>query len=122
MEEWRPVVGFEGLYDVSSHGRIRTVAHQVNYKNIKKRTIPSRLRSTKALLKGYPAVNLSNGKITKMRTVHVMVLEAFVGPRPSQAHDGFHEDGNPLNARLDNLQWKEKKYVKRASIARALRG
>jgi hypothetical protein len=107
-EKWLPVVGHEGFYEVSDHGRVRTIERQVNYKNIKTRTIPGRIRSTNALLKGYPAVNLSCGNKTKMRTVHVMVLEAFVGPRPSAAHEVCHGDGNPRNNFLSNLRWGTK--------------
>jgi hypothetical protein len=111
-EAWRSVVGFEGFYEVSNFGRVRTVQREVNYKNIKTRTIPSKIRSTNALLKGYPAVNLSKEGKTKMRLVHVMVLEAFEGPKPTPAHEGCHADGNPLNNVLDNLRWGTRKENK----------
>ncbi len=48
----------------------------------------------------YPFVGIANAN----RLVHQVVLEAFVGPRPSGFH-GCHNDGNPLNSNLDNLRW-----------------
>ena len=124
IEEWRAVVGFEGFYEVSNLGRVRSVVREVNYKNIKMRTMKSKIRSTNGRLKGYPAVNLSMHGTSKMRTVHIMVLEAFVGPRPSPAHDGCHSDGNPINNLLGNLKWgtKLENMADRAEHGKTARG
>lgn len=117
MERWLPVVGFEGLYEVSDEGRVRSLTHLVPCRGGATRTVHGRIRSSAGLLKGYPAVNLSAGRRTQMRTVHVMVLEAFVGPRPTAAHEGCHGDGNPLNCRLANLRWGTKAENKSDSFA-----
>jgi len=78
-----------------------------NRNGTKKLDIPRqskpRIRST------YPAVGLwKNGKQTS-ESVHIMVLETFVGPRPAPNFQAAHLDGNPLNPRLENLQWTTKK-------------
>jgi hypothetical protein len=52
--------------------------------------------------KKYLAVALTGGV---QRKVHLLVLEAFIGPRP-EGHQGAHENGNKLDNRLDNLRWK----------------
>ncbi len=91
-EEWRPVVGYEGLYEVSDTGRVRSLrANKI-----------MRLQHHQQF--GYKILTLSgHGKrITKL--IHVMVLTTFVGPRP----DGLvacHNDGNPANNTLANLRW-----------------
>lgn len=84
MEKWKIVVGFD-TYTVSDLGRVR---------NIK----------TGKLLKPrcdrYPHVALNRVE----RTVHILVLEAFVGPRP-EGMLGLHGDDDPLNNKLVNLRW-----------------
>lgn len=92
QEEWRDVPGYEGLYRVSSQGQVYS-AHRGG----------RRLRLSPRS-KGYRAVVLSRGGVTRTRLVHQLVLEAFIGPRP----EGFvtrHLDGNPANNALDNLRW-----------------
>lgn len=63
---------------------------------------PMRMRCR--LRSGYYAVNLSDGTDRVCESVHVLVLETFVGPRPD-GMEGAHNDGNPLNCRRDNLRW-----------------
>lgn len=92
-EEWRAVPGFEGLYEVSDLGRVRRVGGRV-------------LRQARAG-RGYPAVALSScGEVTT-KTVHRMVLAAFVGPCPL-GKEGCHNDGDRANNRLANLRYDTK--------------
>jgi len=102
LEEWRPVSGYEGVYSVSSLGNIRRDA---GGQGARRGHI---LRATVMKSNGYLRVALVvNGKqIT--RTVHSLVLEAFVGPFP----DGMeccHGDGDRTNACLSNLSWATSK-------------
>lgn len=90
MENWRAIEDFAGLYEVSDAGSVRRV-------------------DTGNLLKpyyrgGYPCVSLKNGKRKRCTAVHLLVLEAFVGPRPAK-RQGAHLDGNEANAALSNLAW-----------------
>lgn len=97
METWKSVVGFEGLYDVSSEGRVRSVARRGV-------SVRARCRKTTTLTGGYQRiVLLKNGKrYNKM--VHRLVIEAFRGPRDDGALVR-HLDGSPGNNRLENLEW-----------------
>jgi HNH endonuclease len=54
---------------------------------------------------GYRVIKLRENRRYAHKGVHVLVLMAFVGPRPSEKHEGCHNDGNPGNDRLDNLRW-----------------
>ena len=96
-EIWRPVVGYEGAYEVSSHGRV---------KSLSRTTTRGGILSLKIAHKrgGYPiAALVMNGKqIT--RSVHSLVAESFIGER-RPGMDVRHLDGNPLNARLENLAY-----------------
>lgn len=103
-EEWRAVVGYEGLYEVSSLGRVRSLGRKKSgFGNRKPKMMTCYVDSKGS---GYRCVGLtsSEGK-NKKRTVHVIVLEAFVGPRPSNVHEACHEDGDRTNAVASNLRW-----------------
>lgn len=104
MEIWKPVVGYEGLYEVSNHGNVRSLDRFVKTEKIPRK---GKILTPRVDVKGngYRYTNLSrNGKGMKV-SVHVLVLEAFVGIRPSKLHHARHKDGNPENPRLDNLEW-----------------
>src|SRR5688572_13845909 len=97
LEDWKPVVGYEGRYEVSNLGRIRSVP---------RRRVPSPL-DIKAFPtpKGYLKVSLTDasGKACS-KSVHSLVLTTFVGPRPD-GREAAHLDGNPANNDLRNLIW-----------------
>lgn len=88
-ENWRPVVGYEALYEVSDLGRVRSP-----------RTI---LKPGKT--GPYFYVNLSKGGVTRMHSVHKLVLTAFIGPCPKDKECRHFPDHNGSNNRLDNLSW-----------------
>lgn len=101
-ETWLPVVGWEGLYEVSDLGRVRSVERIVQF-GPRTRKVPSTVLKPGKNPKGVLFVNLSNGA-AKERRVHQLVLEAFVGPRPP-GMEGCHWDDNKENNTLSNLRW-----------------
>lgn len=92
MEIWKPVVGFEGIYEVSNHGQIRSLKTG----KIKKITID---KSTNR-----PFLNLWKNNKQFVVRVHKLVLEAFVGKCP-EGLECCHNDGNSFNNHIDNLRW-----------------
>lgn len=99
-ETWKPIPGYENEYEVSDHGRVRSLDRTITTKRgIRKRRKGQMLGYTLNST-GYPRAWVGE----KKRLVHHLVLEAFVGPRPPN-HVSRHLDGNPLNPRLDNLAW-----------------
>lgn len=108
-EIWKPVLGYEGLYEVSSLGRVRRVECLIVYKDGRKRLWPRKnikVRIWKR--KGYdylsPIVCLSKDSKVKTRKVAHLVCEAFHGPRPI-GYVCMHLNGNPEDNRPENLAW-----------------
>jgi hypothetical protein len=102
-ENWRPVFGFEGLYEVSSFGRIRSLGRPPVCGKHGGRGFRECILRAHSVSKGHLRVKLRQGQETKF-FVHTLVLTAFVGPCP-QGMECRHLDGNPANNRLGNLKW-----------------
>jgi hypothetical protein len=109
IEQWKPVVGFEGLYEVSDFGRVRSMERIVPHATGGRLTLPMRiLVGSKRAQQKYPMVNLWRMNKQHAKYVHALVLEAFVGPRPPK-HDACHADGSKDNNSLSNLRWGTRK-------------
>lgn len=104
-EKWKPVVGFEGAYEVSNHGRVRSLKRTVMRSNGSALHLSQRiLRPATAQRTGHLHVHFSVNGRGFTRYVHRLVLEAFVGPCP-EGMEACHGDGNPVNNHLGNLRW-----------------
>ena len=124
-EEWRAVVGYEGLYDVSNHGRVQSLARVVMRRNGVHQTIPGRQLKTPTSVAGYPVVGLWRGNNSKTRTVHSLVAEAFIGPRPPgmevcHGSDGPQEPGI-WNLRYDTHQQNLMDTIRQGTNSRVTR-
>lgn len=103
-EEWRPVRGYEGLYLISSIGRVFSLPRLINDGRGRNRYVRARLREPNCTGNGYPKVELARDGGTDTIMVHRLVAEAFV-PNPHQFDCVHHRDENKLNCRFDNLEW-----------------
>ena len=105
MEEWRDVVGFEGLYQVSNTGRVKGVDRYIGYKKKGKKRI---WRGTEKVLTpgrhGYLKVSLYKNGSSKTIQIQRLVAMAFI-PNPENKEQVNHIDGNILNNNVDNLEW-----------------
>lgn len=97
-EEWRPVAGFGG-YEVSTEGRVRSYRDRQGHPRDEPRIL------TPVIRRGYCFVKLTRARDV---SVHRLVLETFVGPKPENAEECRHLDGCPSNNRLSNLAWGSK--------------
>lgn len=94
MEEWKQIKGFDGLYEVSNMGKIRSNYHQ------KPKIIKAHENS-----RGYLRVRLrSKNKAPKMYFVHRLVAESFIEHSKSD-NVVNHKDFNPKNNSVENLEW-----------------
>lgn len=98
MENWRPVVGFEGYYEVSDLGRVRTVKRGKGSTYGAIRTARPDARS------GYLRLTLKVGGVSYGRDVHTLVAEAFLD-RPPGRYVVDHKNCDRADARLRNLQY-----------------
>lgn len=99
-EQWRPVPGYEGYYEASDLGRVRSVWRTAR----NGRRWPSTILKPATHPNGHQQVVLSRANSKRTRWVHRLVLTAFVGPAPDSTV-ACHSDGNPANNRLENLRW-----------------
>lgn len=96
--EWRPIPGYEGLYEVSSAGQIKRTGSGHG-------ATPGRILRQRVHANGYLHVGLRDAqRCRRVVTVHSLVLSAFESPRPS-GMEGRHLDGNRLNNDASNLRW-----------------
>lgn len=109
-EEWRDVVGYEGFYEVSNMGRVRSVKRFVNgrwglrpFKGVVLKT-SNRTKGSKFSPFYYQGVNLHKNGEAKNMHVHRLVAEAFI-PNPYNFPIVNHIDENPSNNRAENLEW-----------------
>lgn len=89
---WRSVVNYEGIYEVSDQGQVRRVADLV--------------LMTQRINWRWPRwfVRLTKDGVRSVQSVHVLVAEAFLGPRP-EGHEVCHNDGDRDNNCLTNLRY-----------------
>lgn len=100
MEIWKDIYKYEGLYQVSNYGKIKSFP----------RKYQTKIRTLKPYKDkgGYLQVNLCKNNTTKTHKVHRLVLETFIGICP-QGMEGCHNDGNPSNNFIKNLRWDTRK-------------
>lgn len=96
VERWRPVLGFEGIYEVSNIGRVRSV------KTGKMRKLGTKDGSN------HKQVTLSKDGKKKVRYVHRLVLESFAGECP-KGKEACHLNGVADDNRIENLYWGTRK-------------
>lgn len=103
-ERWAPILGWEGLYEVSTEGRVRSIDRTVDTP-----TGPQmrrgRLLKLRPHSRGYTQVGLTRDGRTRVCLVHHLVLESFVGPRPRGCECRHFPDNDRTNNRLSNLSW-----------------
>ena len=105
VEQWKPVNGYEGIYEVSSHGRVRSVDRTVTRSDGKVHRYKGKVLSAGLRKRGgYPLVSLYTHGKSRKRYVHALVAETFIGTRP-EGMEVCHSDGDPTNNSLENLRY-----------------
>lgn len=110
MEEiWKAIPGYEGYYEVSNTGRVKSITRTI----IDKRGITHYIEEKEIYIRinnnGYKTVSLSKEGIRKMFLIHRLVAIAFL-PNPDNLPIVNHKDENPANNNVENLEWCNYKY------------
>lgn len=109
--EWRAVVGYEGVYEVSERGDVRRIGRARGTR------VGGRLLTAAPNIAGYPRVTLSKGGKKRRVFVHVIVALAYIGPCP-EGKEVNHKDrdrANPIASNLEYLTHGENERHKYAS-------
>lgn len=97
---WKPVIGFEGYYEVSDDGLVRSIDRIT----CQGHHLVGRIRKPAHGKYGHALIGLAKDGVVTQNSVHVLVLAAFVGQCPN-GMECCHYDGNPRNNKLENLRW-----------------
>jgi hypothetical protein len=97
VERWKPVFGYEDLYQVSDQGRVRRVVGGSG-------TYAGRVLRLSSSTYGYSQVCLSRNSCRKHQSVHTLVARAFLGPRPAGLEVN-HKNGIKRDNRVSNLEY-----------------
>ena len=112
VEEWRDVVGYEGIYEISNTGILKSCERKVNVAHrgfTGFRVIKEKVMKTTFNDSGYEEIKLcKNNKYTQV-FIHRLVAQAFI-PNPNNLPFVNHKDENPRNNCADNLEWCTAKY------------
>ena len=96
MEEWRDIEGYEGLYQISSLGRVKSLRNN--------KTRKEKILKLKKNNNGYVLVNLYKNKVMKTYQVHWLVAKAFI-ENPNNYPCFNQKDDNKENNNISNLEW-----------------
>lgn len=114
-EVWKAVEGYEGRYEVSNFGRVKSLERKVlvrrkngHYIN----TVPEKILKptlSVGVTGGYPTVKLMMNNKGKTVKVHRLVAQAFI-PNPNNYQDVNHKDEDKTNNHISNLEWCSRRY------------
>ena len=107
QEIWKDIEGYEGYYQVSNLGRVKSLERKTKQHHNSVRTQPERI--LKSWIKRYESVILCKDSKTKKVPIHRLVAKAFL-PNENNLPEVNHKDENKLNNCADNLEWCTREY------------
>lgn len=102
-EIWKPIPEFEGLYEVSNYGRVRSIDRTVKSSKNRVQFLKGRLKKASLSTSGYFKVCLYKDNKNYNKYIHRLVMLAFSSDKERDTVN--HIDGNKLNNHISNLEW-----------------
>ena len=107
-EVWKPIKGYEGIYEVSDLGRVRSLPRMLTDSKGRRHPVPMKMLKMHDR-KGYDSVTLQDMGRKAIMSVHRLVAMAFI-PNPDNLPVVNHRDENPKNNQVSNLEWCDISY------------
>lgn len=101
---WKAIRGYEGYYEVSDDGIVRSIDRYVKNHGQYMRKLKGQVMKQTVAQNGYLVVNLRRDRTSNVVCVHRLVAEAFID-NPDNKDTVNHIDGDKLNNNVDNLEW-----------------
>lgn len=123
MEIWKDIEGFEGHYQISNYGRVKSLARRTGAAhecNLEDKILSPIEKREKGQKQGYLFVNLFKKNKGTLSYVHRLVAQAFID-NPENKKTVNHKDGNKHNNHVDNLEWNTNKENNMHAIKTGLR-
>jgi len=124
QEVWRSIAGFDGIYEVSNHGNVRSLARTRRHWVGGMATMPPRMMVPELTNRGYTRACLTRNNARVRELVHRLVAQAFLPPSASQFIN--HKDGDKTNNCVSNLEWvtagENTRHAWKTGLCSALRG
>lgn len=108
-EVWKDIVGYEGYYQISNYGKVKSCERYVNKSNGGKKYVGERIMKLFHCPGGYPEVLLTKNSKAKPKLIHRLVAEAFID-NPNNYPEVNHKDEDKDNNCVENLEWCTSKY------------
>lgn len=102
--KWKPIPSYDGLYEVSDTGLVRSLDRKIITSNGQVRRYKGKVFDLNLDKRGYPRASLSSAGKTKKVFVHQLVALVFLG-KPPKGYEVCHNDGNKLNCNKNNLRY-----------------
>lgn len=102
-EIWKPIKGYEGYYEISNYGRVKSVERYVQQGNYM-RHVKESFKGISADKYGYPRVTLCKNRVSRSHLLHVLLAKAFI-PNPECKPQVDHVNTNKGDYSLSNLRW-----------------
>ncbi len=104
-EIWKDIVGYEGLYQVSNTGKVKSLRRYVSNGSVGIRCVKEKILSNCKIWNGYLLTGLNKNRVKKRFSIHRLVMMSFCPiPNPEEMQVN-HKDLNKANNHIDNLEW-----------------